>query len=99
MLEIGPHVAHAAFEFAIGCCHLLFPSRIYGRTARGGANARRLGRYRAPPEQLLLGRFTGLLMWCVAFIGYYARGDVKSVAGRAVMVGCTLTAARAPSTP
>ena len=73
------HALHAAFEGSIGCLHVLAPRFIYSNKL-----------FHPAREQLLLGRFTGLLMWAVAFIGYVSRFDVVSVAGKAVMKGLAM---------
>ena len=70
------HVANTVVEGTFGFMHVFAPSQIYQNPS-----------FKVAGEQVLLGRFTGLLMIAVAIISYMSRKDTKSVAGKAVMQG------------
>ena len=72
------HVANTVVEGTFGFLHAFIPQTIY----KGAPSS-----FKVSKEQVLLGRFTGLLMIAVAIISYMSRNDTKSVAGKAVMQG------------
>ena len=73
------HVANTVIEGTFGSMHTFFAAQTMYKTTGGS--------FKVSKEQILLGRFTGLLMIAVAIISYAARKDTESIAGKAVMKG------------